>query len=55
MSQNYDSHLIFQQLGKYSFEAPKSTKSTRKIYELYLEKVIDPSHPRVFTDRVHFK
>ena len=33
--QKYDSHFIFQEVGKYNFQNMQYNKNRRKIYELY--------------------
>ena len=56
--QNYDSHLIFQELWKYNFKKKCYTRTIEKdksfISEQSKRNIINPRLPIVFIESVHF-
>ena len=56
--QNYDSHLIFQEIGKYNFKINVIPKAIKKYMSFTIhepkEKGMKPGLLLVFIDNVHF-
>ena len=56
--QNYDSHLVFQEIGKYNFKLNVIPKAMEKCMSFTIQqpkkKGIKPELPLVFVDSVHF-
>ena len=55
--QNYDSHLIFENIGKYNFKINVIPKTTEKYMTFTIQqskRSTKPGIPSVFLDSIHF-